>query len=116
MADLPIKGNFNLWGVVPHMHTHGVSINVNIKRADGTSTCAVNIPKWNFHWQQFYYYKQSVPVRNGDTIHLECTYDNSPANQPIVNGVQQPPGPLRWGERTTDEMCLNYLYFTVAVN
>jgi hypothetical protein len=25
-----------------------------------------------------------------------------------------PSGPLRWGEKTTDEMCLNYLYFTLT--
>lgn len=114
-ADLPIKGNFNLWGVLPHMHVHGVSIDVTVQRADGSSACAIDIPAWNFHWQQFYYYRQPIAVRNGDKIHLECTYDNSAANQPIINGVAQPPAPLRWGEKTTDEMCLNYLYFTLAI-
>jgi hypothetical protein len=115
-ADLPIKGNYDLWGVLPHMHVHGVKINVNVQHADASKSCAIDIPGWNFHWQQFYYYNQPMKVRNGDTIHLECTYDNSPANQPIINNVQQPPAPLRWGEKTTDEMCLNYLYFTLSVN
>jgi hypothetical protein len=113
-ADLPITSNYDLWGVVPHMHVHGVKIDVAIHRADGSSTCAVDIPAWNFHWQQFYYYQQAVKVKKGDTIHLECTYDNSAANQPVINGVQQPPAALHWGEKTTDEMCLNYLYFTLT--
>jgi Copper type II ascorbate-dependent monooxygenase, C-terminal domain len=113
MADLPLKNNFALWGVVPHMHVHGTNIKVAIKHADGSSTCAVDIPKWNFHWQQFYYYQQPISVVAGDTIHLECTYDNSAGAQPVINGVQAPPALLTWGEKTTDEMCLNYLYFTL---
>jgi Copper type II ascorbate-dependent monooxygenase, C-terminal domain len=113
-ADLAVSGNYDLWGVVPHMHLHGTDINVSIRHADMTSTCAVNIPAWNFHWQQFYYYQQATQVKSGDTIHLECTFDNTAAAQPVINGVQSPPATLRWGEKTTDEMCLNYLYFTLT--
>jgi hypothetical protein len=113
VADLPIKANYALWGVVPHMHVHGTEIKVQIRHADGSSACAVDVPKWDFHWQQFYYYQQPVPVVSGDTVHLECTYDNSAENQPVINGTKQAPAPLTWGEKTTDEMCLNYLYFTL---
>jgi len=112
-ADLAINRSYALWGVVPHMHLHGRQISVAINHADGSSTCAVDIPQWDFHWQQFYYYQQPISVVSGDTIHLECTYDNSAGDQPIVNGVKQTPADLTWGEKTTDEMCLNYLYFTL---
>jgi len=111
-ANLSINRSWALWGVVPHMHLHGVEISVAIQHADGSSTCAVDIPRWDFHWQQFYYYQQPISVVAGDVIHLECTYDNSAANQPVIGGVKQPPMDLTWGEKTTDEMCLNYLYFT----
>jgi len=80
--------------------------------SDFGSTCAIDIPQWNFHWQQFYYYQQPILVGPGDIVRLECTYDNSADNQPIINGVRAQPAPLMWGEATTDEMCLNYLYFT----
>jgi hypothetical protein len=113
-ADLPISANYDLWGVVPHMHLHGTQIKVQIKHADGTSDCAVNVPAWNFHWQQFYYYEKATKVVKGDTIHLECTFDNLQADEPVINGAQMTSGPLRWGEKTTDEMCLNYLYFTLT--
>ncbi|HMF42343.1 MAG TPA: hypothetical protein VKQ32_16840, partial [Polyangia bacterium] len=111
-ADLAINRAWALWGVVPHMHLHGTQITVAINHADGSSTCAVDIPHWDFHWQQFYYYQQPIAVVAGDTIHLECTYDNSAADQPVIGGVKQTPADLTWGEKTTDEMCLNYLYFT----
>jgi hypothetical protein len=115
-ADLPIKGkyDFDLWGVVPHMHVHGVAIHVEVQHPDGTSTCAVDIPAWDFHWQQFYYYQHALKVKVGDNIHLACTYDNSATNQPVIGGVRQAPKDLHWGEKTTDEMCLNYLYFTLT--
>jgi hypothetical protein len=112
-ADLPVDRAYALWGVVPHMHLHGTEIKVSINHADATSTCAVDIPTWNFHWQQFYYYQQPMPVAAGDTIHLDCTYDNSAEDQPIINGVKSAPTDLTWGEKTTDEMCLDYLYFTL---
>jgi hypothetical protein len=111
-AELQIADSWSLWGVVPHMHLHGRGIKVSILHPDGGLTCAVDIPRWNFHWQQFYYYVNPLPVRPGDAIRLECTFDNSPESQPIINGVRPPPEPLTWGEATTDEMCLNYLYFT----
>ena len=111
-ADLTVNASYALWGVVPHMHLHGTQIKVSINHAGGASTCAIDIPRWDFHWQQFYYYQQPIAVGPGDVIHLECTYDNSPESQPLVNGVRAPPAPLMWGEKTTDEMCLNYLYFT----
>jgi hypothetical protein len=113
-ADLPIPGSFDLWGVVPHMHLHGTELKVQIQHADGTSECAVDIPAWNFHWQQFYYYQKATKVVKGDHIHLECTFDNLQADEPIINGAQMKAAPLRWGEKTTDEMCLNYLYFTIT--
>jgi Copper type II ascorbate-dependent monooxygenase, C-terminal domain len=113
-ADLPINSSFDLWGIVPHMHLHGTQIKVQIKHADGSADCAVDVPAWNFHWQQFYYYQKATKLVKGDTVHLECTFDNLQADEPVINGAQMPSGPLVWGEKTTDEMCLNYLYFTVT--
>jgi hypothetical protein len=112
-AQLPVlNGTFALWGVVPHMHLHGKSISVSVVHETGAPTCAVYIPQWDFHWQQFYYYTQPIPIVAGDIIRLECTFDNSPENQPVINGVRVAPTDLTWGEGTTDEMCLSYVYFT----
>jgi len=103
------------------MHLLGTEASISVTHAganpeDGGSGdgCLLDIPAWNFHWQQFYYYQQATQVKSGDTIHLECTFDNTAAAQPVINGVQSPPATLRWGEKTTDEMCLDYLYFTVT--
>lgn len=106
---LPIGGK--LIGVAPHMHTLGSSISVVTRRAGEDDMCLVNIEDWDFQWQQFYRYPddQFIALRPGDVVEMTCTYDNSAANQPVVNGEQLEPRDVRWGEGTFDEMCLNYL-------
>ena len=47
-----------------------------------------------------------------DAVRLSCRWDNSPENQPIVDGVALEPRDVSWGEGTTDEMCLGNLYIT----
>jgi hypothetical protein len=100
-ASLPVLGAWALWGVAPHMHLHGTEIKVTIDHPGGGQTCAIDIPRWDFHWQQFYYYRQPITVLQGDVGHLACTFDNSKGTQPLT-----------WGEKTTDEMCLVFGYFT----
>src|SRR5690606_28145556 len=88
-------------------------ISATLERGDGTSECLVDIPDWDFNWQQTYMFapEDQVSVSFGDTHHLRCVYDNSQANQPVVNGEQLEPRTVTWGEGTLDEMCLNYLVF-----
>lgn len=101
-ADLPVPiGSWAVWGVLPHMHLHGTDIKVSVERAGGDSTCAIDIPHWNFHWQGFYYYRQPITVAAGDVAHLACSFDNSSGS-----------APLTWGEKTSDEMCLAFVYVT----
>ena len=84
-----------LWGVIPHMHTKGRR--VTVKAGDG---CLVDIPSWDFHWQQSYFFTTPLPLTVGTQLSLSCTWDN-PTGSVVT-----------WGEKTTDEMCLNYFYAT----
>ncbi len=93
-----------LWGVLPHMHTKGVSIDVKMKtspnQADSAATCLIDIPRWDFHWQQLYFYDQPLSLPAGGEVKLTCRWQN-PTNKRVT-----------WGEGTDDEMCLNYYYVT----
>jgi hypothetical protein len=84
-----------IWGVLPHAHTHAQAMHV-----DGDAGCMVDIPQWDFHWQQMYFFSEPAQITAGQSMHLRCTYDNPGA------------APLGWGESTSDEMCLNYFYVT----
>jgi len=93
--QIPSPANGVLWGVIPHMHTKGR--HVTVKAGD---TCLVDIPSWDFHWQQTYFFSTPLPLAVGTQLSLSCTWDNPTASV------------VTWGEKTTDEMCLSYLYAT----
>ena len=95
-VTLPLDGI--VWGVMPHMHVKGQSIRIT---SDGA--CVIDIPKWDFHWQQMYFFDRptGVPAKAGTKVKLECVFDN-PTTQAVT-----------WGEGTSDEMCLSYFMVTL---
>jgi len=95
-----------------HMHTLGKSGVVKIKRGGGGEDCMLRIDDYDFDWQDSYGFKNPVTFNQGDSMYLECHWDNSPENQPMVNGEQRLPITQQWGEGTTDEMCLTSFYVT----
>lgn len=106
-----MPGDGTIVGLAPHMHLLGDRIEASIEPAGGDAACLIDIPRWDFHWQQNYSLSEStrVEAKKGDKVRLRCTYDNSAANQPIVDGTKKVPEDVTWGEGTLDEMCLLYV-------
>lgn len=92
-----------------HMHLLGRAIRIDLLKQDGREQCVLRIPAWDFHWQSAYQLKKPVYAAAGDKIRLTCEWDNSFANQPVVDGMQQMPRDVTYGEKTTDEMCIGTL-------
>src|SRR5262249_21958843 len=108
---------FTIWGAGLHMHTRGTHGRIGIRRSTTSATpgaddCALQIDKWDFHWQGSYSLVQPMQFAPGDQLELECHFDNTAGNQPLVNGVPMPVRDVNWGESTTDEMCLGLFYIT----
>lgn len=105
--------DWTIIGTAPHLHLLASKVKVDVIRKDDEleDTCLVDIPDWDFNWQQEYRFRDDewVTVRPGDKVRLTCVFDNSPENQPIVDGQQLPPETITWGGKTNDEMCLNFL-------
>jgi len=74
----------------PHMHQLGRTLRVELD--DGT--CIIDVPRWDFHWQQTYSYTAPVVVPGNAQVGLSCVYDST--------GVA---GVTTFGEGTSDEMC-----------
>jgi len=91
-----------LMDVTPHMHMIGTEMKVVATRPDGAQVPLV-WSKWNFNWQEQYLYREPVKLPAGTRFDLEAWYDNSAANPYNPN---QPPARVRFGEMTTDEMCI----------
>lgn len=83
--------------VYPHMHKRGETLRVNRNDA-----CMVDVPRWNFGWQQFFRSATPIQVLSGDTLDVTCTYD-----------TQQDANPIPSGEGTDEEMCGVGLYVTL---
>ena len=96
--------------ILPHMHLLGRTISVTATLPDGTTRPLVNIPDWDFNWQATYVYRHPVALPKGTVLRLTAAYDNSVDNPRNPN---VPPRPITWGEQTTDEMCLAFLFYTV---
>lgn len=101
-----------LYGVLPHLHLRGRRIKLTLIRQGGTKTCVNDVPRWDFNWQFMYFLKQPLRLQPGDQLRLECTWDNSASNQPLLQGKQATPKDLGWGEGTDEEMCVVSLYAT----
>ena len=95
-----------------HMHQLGTQANLSIERGSGSNECLLDIPNWDFNWQGGYFLKDTVNIYEGDKLSLQCEWDNSAENQPVINGEKQVPVDVEWGEGTGDEMCLGILYVT----
>jgi len=94
------------------MHLFGTQISLDHAHA-GKTARLMDVPRWDFHWQGSYALQTPARIAPGDTLGLRCVYDNSPEHQPWIDGAPQAPKALRWGEKTTDEMCLMFLYATL---
>jgi hypothetical protein len=103
---------FTVYSVYPHMHLLGTAISLSVMPAGKPDKVLVDIPHWDFHWQGAYELQDSIKVSPGDTIKINCTWDNSAGHQPEIRGLRSAPKDVYWGERTTDEMCLGFLYVT----
>lgn len=114
--EMPADGT--IVALAPHMHLLGDRLQASIEPAGGDTACLIDIPRWDFHWQQNYALPEStrVEAKKGDRIKVRCTYDNSAANQPVVNGTKKAPEDVTWGEGTLDEMCLLYVATMVPVD
>jgi hypothetical protein len=94
--ELGVDGiaSVDLVAVMPHMHGRGVSQQLRLGPANDMA-CAANLAHWDFHWQEFYFYKTAPKITPDTQIEVTCEYNTSADVQPVLPG---------WGTR--NEMCL----------
>jgi hypothetical protein len=87
----------------PHMHNLGREMKVYARTPAGTEIPLIWIKDWDFNWQGSYHFSAPVKLPKGSVLKMEARYDNSADNP---RNPSDPPKRVRWGEQTTDEMCL----------
>ena len=107
-ASLAADRSYGIYWVDLHMHQLGSSGRIGIIRANNPNELEVllDVPKWDFAWQETYLLKERNVLNPGDQLYVECHFDNTEENQGVVNGERLPARDINWGDGTTDEMCL----------
>lgn len=116
IGGLNLDYGFDIHGALFHMHQLGQFGHARVYKAGGAETTLLNIPKWDFNWQQEYFLETSVGFRPGDELELLCSWDNSAQAQPFVGNERRETKDVNWGERTEDEMCVVNLLITEALD
>jgi hypothetical protein len=97
--------------VMPHMHWLGKDFTFTAVLPDGkTQVPLIKIDQWNFNWQGTYAFQEPIRLPKGTWFEVEAHFDNSAANPSNQN---KPPKVVRWGEGTSDEMCIGIFEWVV---
>jgi hypothetical protein len=112
-ASFTVGNPIRVASVYPHMHLLGRSMKVDALLPDGTVACMVNITDYDFNWQGAYVFREPILLPAGSRIRIEARYDNSTSN---LRNPTIPPKEVRWGEASTDEMCVAMIGYTLETS
>jgi hypothetical protein len=97
--------------VAGHMHLLGKSIRLELNPGTANARVLLDIPNWDFHWQNAYALEEPVEAKPGDVLRVTCRYE--PARRHHGgHAIPKTPRYVLWGEGTTDEMCLGLVQMT----
>jgi hypothetical protein len=108
--SVSFPGNWTFLTASPHMHLLGKTfLTYAVKNTAPFDTIRfVNIPDWDFHWQDNFVFQNAVKVPNGYTLKATALFDNT-SNNP--NNPSSPPQNVSAGEATTDEMMMVFFSY-----
>lgn len=108
-ATVGLQSSYSALSVFPHMHLLGKSIRSYAVNSSGTDTVPlIDIPHWDFEWQDFYYFKKIQKLPKTYRIYGEASYDNRSTNP---HNPHNPPQRVCAGLNTSDEMFLFYFHY-----
>ncbi len=95
---------------MPHTHVRGSGFKFEAIYPDGKKEVMLNVPKYDFNWQNSYLLAEPKLLPKGTTLRCEAHYNNSSTN--LAN--PDPTQIVRWGEQTWEEMMIGYYDRTLA--
>ncbi|MBW3597178.1 MAG: redoxin domain-containing protein [Planctomycetes bacterium] len=94
----------------PHMHLRGKSFRYTAIYPDGDREVLLDVPRYDFNWQNSYIFAEPKPMPAGTKLHCVAHFDNSEEN--LAN--PDPTVEVRWGDQTWEEMMIGYFDMTLA--
>lgn len=96
-----VPHGFRVAAIYPHAHYLGESVRVTARAPDGLEEVLLDIPRWDFFWQDEYTLEAERLYPAGTEIALRITYDNTSDN---ARNPFSPPQRVVWGPSSRDEM------------
>ena len=106
-ANYLVKDSFTLpvdakgFAIAAHAHYLAKVMTLKATLPNGREQVLLNIPDWDFAWQEQYNFKDRVTLPKGTRLDVSLIYDNSAANP---HNPTTPPVRVRWGPMSNDEM------------
>jgi len=91
-----------LHAMMPHMHYRGKSFRYTAEYPDGRHEILLDVPKYDFNWQNLYALVEPKLLPKGTVIRCAGHFDNSDQN--LSN--PDPTAEVCWGDQTWEEMML----------
>ena len=103
-ADFHFKRDSLMLAMFPHMHLRGKSFRYTAIYPDGKEEILLNVPNYDFNWQNGYALEEPKLMPAGTRLHCVAHFDNSEEN--LAN--PDPTKRVRWGDQTWEEMMIGY--------
>ncbi len=98
-----------IYGLLPHTHLRGKRWKYELKQPDGSSRVVLDIPRYDFNWQTYYFFSTPLEVVGGAKLVSTAWYDNSASNPSNPDAKIN----VTWGDQTWDEMQYTAFLYTV---
>jgi hypothetical protein len=110
----PIGTSGYIVRVQAHMHLLGRSFTLVLNPGTPRAKTVLSVPNYNFDYQKAYNLSTPIPVKAGDRIQVNCTYDPHLAQElPILR--KAPSHFVTWGDGSSDEMCVGLAWTSATV-
>jgi hypothetical protein len=100
-----LRRDTTIYGLMPHMHLRGKSMEYKVFYPDGKSETLINVPNYDFAWQTNYILKEPKRLPKGSKLMVTGYFDNSAKNRFNPDPTKE----VRYGEPTYDEMMLGFM-------
>jgi len=106
-AYIDVPKEMILYGLTPHAHHRGGSVNVSVQYPNGKQEMLLAMPRYDFNWQYEYFLAKPLKVPAGSKVITRWTFDNSTRNP----ANPDPKREIKWGEQSSEEMLALYLHY-----
>jgi hypothetical protein len=108
-GSFAFKEDSHIESLHPHMHMRGKDMTFSLVYPDGTKQVLLDVPHFNFGWQQTFFLKEPIAAPKGSKLEVLAHHDNSTANKFNPDPTKE----VHWGDQTWDEMMIGFFDYTL---